>query len=156
MVSAPQQVVRVRPAVRADIPALVRWNQAMALETEQRELDGATLADGVSAVLEDPAKGFYLLAERDGVAVGSLLVTFEWSDWRNAQLWWLQSVYVEPEARQQGVFGALFADLRGRAKTSGVAALRLYVERDNKLAQRVYEGHGMQHSTYLMYALDLV
>lgn len=147
--------LRVRAAVAGDRDRLVAWNAAMARETEGRTLDVATLARGVGAVLDDPGKGYYLVAERAGSPLGGLLVTFEWSDWRNAPLWWLQSVYVEPDARGQGVFRALFAAVRERAEAAGAAALRLYVERGNQRAQRVYQARGMRPSHYLMYALEL-
>lgn len=145
----------VRPARAADLEALVRWNAAMARETEARELPLETLRAGVAAALADPAKGFYLVAELAGTPVGGVLVTFEWSDWRNAPMWWLQSVYVDPAARGRGVFRALFAAVRERAAAAGVASLRLYVERDNRRAQQTYAALGMHHSDYLMYELEL-
>ncbi len=147
--------MRVREAAASDRDRLAGWNAAMARETEGQTLSPARLGAGVQAVLTDPAKGFYLIAEQDGAAVGGLLVTFEWSDWRNAPMWWLQSVYVEPEARGCGVFTALFAAVRERARAAGAAALRLYVERDNKPAQAVYAACSMQPSDYLMYELPL-
>ena len=126
-------------------------NAAMALETENRRLDRATLEQGVRAVLADPARGFYLVAEQGGEPVGCLLVTREWSDWRNADWWWLQSVYVLPEARRRGVFRALHGELRLRAAaTSGVAGLRLYVERHNRHAQATYAALGFAGTDYLM------
>lgn len=147
--------VAVRQASPGDRDRLVEWNAAMALETEQRSLSRQTLEAGVATVLADPGKGFYLIAEREGKPLGGLLVTFEWSDWRNAPMWWLQSVYVEPEGRGQGVFHALYDAVRARAERAGAAALRLYVERDNRLAQKVYEGRGMRPSEYLMYEIAL-
>lgn len=149
------QTIEVRQAIVGDRDRLVEWNAAMAMETEQRSLSRQTLEQGVAAVLADSNKGFYLVAERDGRALGGLLVTYEWSDWRNTSMWWLQSVYVEPDARGQGVFRALFAHVREQAQADGAASLRLYVERDNQLAQKVYEAHRMQPSEYLMYELEL-
>ncbi|WP_329742068.1 GNAT family N-acetyltransferase [Dyella sp. A6] len=141
----------IRLAHAADIPALVAWNAAMAWETEAKRLDPALLAKGVGAVLDEPRRGFYLVAERDGLAVGGLLVTYEWSDWRNGDFWWIQSVYVEPAARRGGVFRALYAEVERRAQTSGAVGLRLYVETENVRAQHTYESLGMQRCHYAMY-----
>lgn len=151
--SAPS--IAVRPATVADRDRLAEWNAAMALETEQRKLSQQVLEQGVQAVLADPGRGFYLIAECDGRALGGLLVTYEWSDWRNTRMWWFQSVYVEPDARGKGVFHALFDKVRELAEADGAAGLRLYVERDNHLAQKVYEARHMRPSEYLMYELDL-
>ena len=141
----------IRPAVPADLPALCAWNAAMARETEGLELDAAVLARGVRAVFEQPQRGFYLVAERDGAAVGGLLVTFEWSDWRCGDYWWIQSVYVAPAARRGGVFRALHAEVARRARAAGAARLRLYVEIDNRRAQATYERLGMRRCHYAMY-----
>ncbi|HEX7731957.1 MAG TPA: GNAT family N-acetyltransferase [Rhodanobacter sp.] len=141
----------IRPAAVADIPALCAWNLAMARETEGLELDPAVLERGVRGVFEQPQRGFYLVGERDGVAVGGLLVTREWSDWRNGDYWWIQSVYVVPEARRDGVFRALYAEVERRARAARAASLRLYVEAANERAQRTYAGLGMRPSHYAMY-----
>jgi GNAT superfamily N-acetyltransferase len=141
----------IRAAAVADIPVLCAWNAAMARETEGLELDPAVLECGVRGVFERPQRGFYLVAERDGVAVGGLLVTFEWSDWRNGDYWWVQSVYVLPEARRDGVFRALYADVERRARAAGAASLRLYVETENRRAQATYERLGMHPCHYAMY-----
>lgn len=141
----------IRPAALADIPALCAWNLAMARETEGLELDPAVLERGVAGVFEQPQRGFYLVAERGGVALGGLLVTREWSDWRNGDYWWIQSVYVLPEARRDGVFRALYAEVERRARAAGAASLRLYVEAANRRAQQTYAGLGMRPSHYAMY-----
>ena len=141
----------IRPAAVADVPALCAWNLAMARETEGLELDPAVLERGVHGVFEQPQRGFYLVAERAGVALGGLLVTREWSDWRNADYWWIQSVYVSPEARRDGVFRALYAEVERRARAAGAASLRLYVEAAKRRAQQTYAGLGMQPSHYAMY-----
>jgi GNAT superfamily N-acetyltransferase len=141
----------IRPATRADVPHLVDWNAAMALETEGKALDRAVLARGVEGVFDDPRRGFYLVAERDGAAVGSLLVTYEWSDWRCGDFWWIQSVYVVPGVRRGGVFRTLYAAARERARSAGAVGLRLYVETENHRAQRTYAGLGMAQCHYLMY-----
>ena len=145
----------IRAARPADLPELVAWNAAMAWETEHRRLDRDTLQRGVAGVFEQPRRGFYLVAERDGVAVGSLLVTYEWSDWRDGDFWWIQSVYVSPDARRGGVFRALYAAVAQRAAAAGAVGVRLYVETENQRAQATYEGLGMQRSHYAMYEAAL-
>ncbi len=141
--------VIVRPAVMEDADTMVRFNLRMALETEDKQLDPAVLASGVEAVLRDPALGFYRIADVEGKAVGSLLVTFEWSDWRNGMFWWVQSVYVTPEHRRRGVFRALYEDVRKQAKsTPRVCGCRLYVEQDNAAAQATYARLGLTETKY--------
>jgi GNAT superfamily N-acetyltransferase len=147
----PKMPLSIRPAAVADIPALCAWNAAMARETEGLALDPAVLERGVRGVFEQPQRGFYLVAERDGAALGGLLVTYEWSDWRNGDYWWIQSVYVVPEARRDGVFRALYAEVERRARAAGAASLRLYVETANRRAQQTYAGLGMRPSHYAMY-----
>ncbi|UGB45556.1 GNAT family N-acetyltransferase [Frateuria edaphi] len=141
----------IRLATRADIPNLVDWNAAMAQETEAKTLDRAMLARGVEGVFDEPRRGFYLLAERNGMPVGSLLVTYEWSDWRCGDFWWIQSVYVVPAARRGGVFRALYAAVRDKARAAGAVGLRLYVETENQRAQRTYAELGMEPCHYFMY-----
>src|ERR1041384_2893611 len=106
----------IRQAATRDVDTIARNNTALARESEGKQLDAATTA---RAVLEDPSKGFYLVAERGGVAVGQLMITFEWSDWRNATFWWIHSVYVDPSARRTGVFRALYDSILSRAKSRG-------------------------------------
>ncbi|MEO6968148.1 MAG: GNAT family N-acetyltransferase [Rhodanobacteraceae bacterium] len=144
--------ITIRDATRTDISFLAECNGAMASETEHKMLDRDVLKRGVSAVFDDPRRGFYLVAERDGEPTGCLLITFEWSDWRNGDWWWLQSVYVIPEARRGGVFRALYAEVERRARgASGVIGLRLYVERDNARAQQTYATLGMDEESYRMF-----
>lgn len=138
----------IRPARPADAPFIVDANCRMALETEDLALDRATVELGVAAVLQDSTNGLYFLAEQDGRPVGQLMVTFEWSDWRNGNLWWLQSVYVVPEFRRRGVFTALYQHLRTLAEQSGAAGVRLYVEENNTIAQQTYRRLGMDMSHY--------
>jgi ribosomal protein S18 acetylase RimI-like enzyme len=145
----------IRPATRADIPALAAWNAAMAWETETKRLDPEVLARGVAGVFDEPRRGFYLVAERDGAAVGGLLVTYEWSDWRDGDFWWIQSVYVAPAARRGGVFRLLHAEVVRRAREAGAVGVRLYVETENQRAQATYEGLGMQRCHYFMYEQSL-
>jgi GNAT superfamily N-acetyltransferase len=140
----------IREATIPDIPFLVECNTAMALETEHKALDHDTLERGTHAVFIDPHHGFYLVAEQDGKLAGCLLVTYEWSDWRNGDWWWIQSVYVSVNARRHGVFRALYAETERRARAAGAAGLRLYVERENTRARQTYAALGMQEEPYRM------
>jgi GNAT superfamily N-acetyltransferase len=146
----------IRPATAADVPMLVECNLAMARETEHKALDRGVVTRGTRAVLEDIRRGFYLVAERDGNVVGCLLITYEWSDWRNGDWWWFQSVYVVPAARRSGVFRTLFAEVERRAREAGAVGLRLYVERDNARALRTYRLLGMEEEPYRMLRLGFV
>jgi GNAT superfamily N-acetyltransferase len=144
----PERMV-IRAADRRDLAVLAAYNLALAWETEQKRLDPATVEAGVEALLGDPQRGFYTVAEIEGQVVGQVLITFEWSDWRNGWFWWLQSVYVQPAFRRRGVFRALVEHLEERARREGhVVGLRLYVERDNRAAQAVYAALGLQPTTY--------
>jgi GNAT superfamily N-acetyltransferase len=146
----------VRAATLADVPSLVRFNRAMARETEALTLDPTLLEAGVGAVLADSARGFYLVCELEGRMAGSLMVTPEWSDWRNAWIWWIQSVYVEPECRRRGVYRALHGAVVERAQQAGdVRGVRLYVERENHGAQDTYAALGMSRSRYDLFEVDL-
>ena len=149
--------ILIRRATLADAEAIAEYNAAIARETESLELDRERLWQGVEAVLRDPAKGFYTVAEADGQVVGQMMVTFEWSDWRNATFWWLQSVYVQPEFRQQGVYRRLYEHVLEEAKArNDICGLRLYVSKENQIAQRVYERLGLQPAPYAMYEVDFV
>ena len=142
----------IRSASTDDISDIAQFNIAMAQETEERQLDPETIQSGVSGVIQNHAHGFYLIAERDQVAVGSLLITFEWSDWRNGTLWWIQSVYVKPEHRRTGVFKALYDAVIARAQAArSVRGIRLYVEQENLDAQSVYQKLSMQKTPYQMF-----
>ena len=144
--------VKVRIALPTDAPILVAYNLEMARETEGKNLDPVTLTSGVKAVLDDTKRGFYLVAEISGSVVGSLMITTEWSDWRNGNFWWIQSVFVTPENRKLGVFSALLEEARRRAlDLEGVCGCRLYVERENTTAQEVYLRRGFQETHYLLF-----
>lgn len=144
--------MKIRLASVHDLDSLVDFNQAMAAETEGKRLDPETLRNGVAAVFGDPNKGFYVVAEEDGAILGGLMVTFEWSDWRNAWFWWIQSVYVVPEARGRRIYASLYEFVKDRAREHGnVCGFRLYVEHDNDKAMKVYERVGMKASHYRMY-----
>ncbi len=146
----------IRIAREEDIPALVEFNQAMAFETEYKTLDEAVLTAGVSAVFGDGSKGFYIVAEESGTVAAGLMVTTEWSDWRNGWFWWIQSVYVRPQHRGGGLYGKMYEFVKVQASTAGnVCGFRLYVEKDNLKAQRVYEKLGMDQTYYLMYEQEM-
>ena len=144
--------ISIRVANIQDVAALVDFNQSMALETENKKLDSAILSKGVGALIADPNKGFYLVAEQNSQVVGSLMVTTEWSDWRNAVFWWIQSVYIVPQSRRQGIYALLYTKVKELAQQNGnICGFRLYVEKENTIAQRTYEAMGMEQSHYLMY-----
>lgn len=146
------EALQVRMATVSDRDAFVRFNRAMALETENKELNEKLVGPGVAAVFDHPARGFYVVAQCADDIVAALMVTFEWSDWRNASFWWIQSVYVVPRFRRRGLYRRLYDFVRERARSEGgVCGFRLYVEKNNLTAQRVYESLGMSASDYLMY-----
>ncbi|WP_417761411.1 GNAT family N-acetyltransferase [Shewanella sp.] len=142
----------IRKGRQQDLADIVAFNQAMAFETEGLELDAATLERGVQTLLEQPTRGFYLVAEQHGEIAASLMVTFEWSDWRAKDYYWIQSVYVKPAFRRQGLYRALYQQVKQLAADNGSAAsFRLYVEHDNLVAQSTYQALGMEQSHYLMF-----
>jgi ribosomal protein S18 acetylase RimI-like enzyme len=145
----------LRCADPRDLDVLVEFNAAMAMETEALSLDRERLRAGVAALLADPAKGRYRLAERAGEVVGALMLTREWSDWRCGDWWWIQSVYVRADARRAGVFRALFDSVAVEARAdAGVCGLRLYVERDNLRAQATYRALGMDETHYRLFEIS--
>jgi ribosomal protein S18 acetylase RimI-like enzyme len=144
--------MNIRIAEARDTASLVAFNQAMALETEGKSLDGDVLTSGVSAIFSDGKKGFYAVAEDGETIAGGLMVTFEWSDWRNAWFWWIQSVYILPEYRGQSIYSKLYDFVKARALEQGnVCGFRLYVEKENEHAQAVYKKLGMDETYYLMF-----
>jgi len=147
----------VRSAGADDAPAIVAYNLALALESEELALDADAVARGVAHVFMDPSRGRYLVAEADGVMIGQLMLTWEWSDWRDGTFWWIQSVYVAPEHRGQGVFKSLFQEVIRQSYESDddVCGIRLYVERDNATAQRTYAQLGMHETAYRLMELVL-
>jgi ribosomal protein S18 acetylase RimI-like enzyme len=148
--------VRIRDARPTDQEFLACGNEAMALETEHKRLDPPTIRRGVAAVFENPGHGRYFIAEdASGNPVGQLMITYEWSDWRNGQFWWIQSVHVLPAARRTGVFRALYDHIDALARsTPGVIGLRLYVEAENATALRTYERCGMHDGGYRIMEVD--
>jgi GNAT superfamily N-acetyltransferase len=149
--------IRVRLATAEDAEFLVRGNAEMALETEELSLDLDRLRDGVHAVFEQPSRGVYYVAEVDGRRAGQMMITYEWSDWRNGVFWWIQSVHVEKQFRRQGVFRAIYRHVESRAKaTPGICGLRLYVENSNSRGQSTYESVGMTRTAYQLFETDFV
>lgn len=149
------QRISVRRVLPEDAGILAEFNAAMAMETEGKELDRERLLRGVRSLMEHPEYGFYLLAFHDGRAVGGLMITYEWSDWRNGLFWWIQSVYIRPEYRRQGIYRTLHSHVREQAKADpNVCGLRLYVDKENEAAQQTYQSLGMEHATYHMYEED--
>jgi GNAT superfamily N-acetyltransferase len=150
--AAPGGGTLVRAARPDDADLLIDFQERLARETEELALDREALGRGVRAVFDDPGLGEYWVAEQGGKVVGCLLVTREWSDWRNGTVLWITSVYVLPEARRGGVFQALYQQLRDRVDTTpGLAGLRLYVSAHNRRARAIYRRLGMSRSAYLLY-----
>jgi GNAT superfamily N-acetyltransferase len=144
-------MVIIRQATPADAPAIMDFQLKMAWETEKMALDKETVSKGVNAVFGDLAHGQYYVADAEGRVVSSLLITYEWSDWRNCNVWWFQSVYVIPEFRRQGIFRKMYAFIKDKAEKEGVAGLRLYVETKNTSAKKTYEALGMNSEHYDFY-----
>lgn len=151
MVKKKPEIV-VRRATLDDSGILSQFNMSMAKETEGRRLDQTTVHAGVKQLFLDSQQGFYLMAEISGSACGSLMITYEWSDWRNGLFWWIQSVYVEPAARRNGVFTALYQCVKQMAQDDASACgLRLYMEQDNLPARAVYMAMGMETTPYQVF-----
>jgi GNAT superfamily N-acetyltransferase len=144
--------ISVRLGEVKDVEVLAQANIAMAWETEQKHLDPATIVRGVRTVLSNPQHGFYVIAMKDGQIAGSLMVTFEWSDWRSALIWWIQSLYVQPAFRRCGVFRRLYEFVEARAaQEPDVCGIRLYVQQSNHIAKQAYADAGMRQTTYRIY-----
>jgi ribosomal protein S18 acetylase RimI-like enzyme len=149
--------IQVRKAVADDWEVIARFNRAMAMETEKKELPLPIITAGVQAVFRNPGYGFYAVAEIDKNIVGCLMVTPEWSDWRNGVFWWIQSVYVQPELRKQGVYRALYEFVKNAAQENPeVCGFRLYVEKENLRAQKTYRALGMEETAYRLYEETLL
>ena len=145
----------IRLGEASDIAALVNFNRAMARETEAKELDSKVLTAGIENLLKNKQHGFYVVAQQTRGAqcevIGSLMVTYEWSDWRNGLFWCIQSVYIKPEFRRRGIYSRLYEFVKETASAQGVCGFRLYVEKENRIAQETYEKLGMAESHYVMY-----
>lgn len=146
----------IRPATIADLTTITEFNILMAFETEQLVLDRSRVVDGVRAVLTDPSKGRYIVAVHNGTVVGQLMVTYEWSDWRNGMFWWIQSVYVEAAFRGKKIFSQLYEHIKHDAQENNSCGIRLYVEEENTTAQQTYKKLGMVLTPYEMMEDDFV
>ncbi len=144
-------MITIRRAHPNDAATIISFQQAMAMETEGLELRSEVITGGVMAVFNDNHKGEYYVAEENGAIVASLMITYEWSDWRNANIWWFQSVYVIPEYRRKGVFRMMYDHVKKEGIAQGIAGLRLYVESENLRAQKTYEAMGMNGAHYRMF-----
>ena len=143
---------KIRLAKIDDSLAIAAFQLKMAIETENLQLEAETVGKGVNAVFEKPGFGQYFVAEKDGQIIASMLTTFEWSDWRNAQVWWLQSVYVIPEFRRQGIFKRMYDFVKILAENeANVGGIRLYVDKTNVRAQQVYKVVGMNGEHYQVF-----
>ena len=145
-------MITIRRAAPADIDRIVELQLAMAAETESLQLDRATVTKAVAAIFDDPAKGAYYVAAEDDVVLAVMLTIPEWSDWRNATVIWIHSLYVIPDARCKGIFKQMYLQLKNRVLASpDLAGLRLFVDKDNLHAQKVYEKLGMNRDHYRLY-----
>ena len=144
-------MITIRKAIPEDASVIIDFQQKMAWETERMTLAPEIIYKGVNAVFTDPLRGKYWVAEEKGNVVASLLITFEWSDWRNCFVWWIQSVYVLPEFRRIGIFRSMYLHIKEQAVKDGIPGLRLYVETNNIPAQNTYEALGMSSIHYKMY-----
>jgi ribosomal protein S18 acetylase RimI-like enzyme len=145
-------MITIRKATVADIPSLVAFQQKLAQETENVTLDSAILHKGMQAMFDDPSKGFYNVVEDNGVVIGCHMITYEWSDWRNGLVWWLQSVYVIESYRKQGIFKLMYENIvRIIQNDPSLIGLRLYVDKSNARAMKVYESMGMNGEHYTVY-----
>lgn len=142
----------IRQANETDSSSIVEFQLAMAMETEQLQLNEPTVEKGVAAVFADSSKGIYYVAEKNGQVVGSLLTTFEWSDWRNGTVLWIQSVYVRPEFRKRSIFSRLYKHIQDLVSSNhDLRGIRLYADKTNTSAHGVYEHLGMTAEHYRMY-----
>ena len=147
--------LNTRKGAISDIEIIVQFQKNMALETEEKILLESSIRSGVTEVIGDEQKGTYLVAEHEDKIIGSLLITYEWSDWRNGWFWWIQSVYVKKEWRRKGVYSHLYDEVKKLSLNEGnVCGIRLYVEKENKIAQTVYKNLGMYDTKYLLYETE--
>jgi GNAT superfamily N-acetyltransferase len=144
-------MISIRIARPEDAHVIIDFQQKMAWETENINLPAEKITGGVNEVFTNPIRGQYWVSEEDGIVVASLLITYEWSDWRNTNVWWLQSVFVIPAYRRRGIFRLMYSHIKKEAEKQSVAGLRLYVETNNTRAQKTYEALGMKSEHYTMY-----
>ncbi len=149
--------VVIRPAAAADIPVIVAFSKAMALETEGKTLADERITRGVTDLIHKPELGFYIVAEADTRVVAQLMITYEWSDWRDGVFWWIQSVYVAPAHRRRGLYKRMYAYIQDKARRDpSVCGIRLYVDKNNSTAKKTYETLGMALAHYDLYEVDFV
>ncbi|MBL7995708.1 GNAT family N-acetyltransferase [bacterium] len=148
--------ITIRLAKKTDLQVLVSYNQKMAKETENKQLDDAVLRQGVANLFDQPQYGFYGVAEFAESIVGQLMITYEWSDWRNGLFWWIQSVYVHPDFRGKGIFRQMYEFILAESSKHPVCGIRLYVDKDNVNAKITYQKCGMAISHYDMYETEFV
>ena len=149
-------MIHTRLSNEHDAPVIAEFQIEMAKETEDLDLERTTVADGVFSVFRDPQKGKYYVATEKDEIVASMLITQEWSDWRNSWFWWVQSVYVEKSHRRKGIYSHLYNEVISKCKKSEQTyGIRLYVEKENKIAQKVYSDLGMRETNYLLYETHL-
>ena len=147
--------MNIRKALNKDIDVIARYNYNLAYETENKILDMNILTRGVEAIIKDENKGIYHVCEINGEVVGQIMYTFEWSDWRNGTFLWIQSVYVNKEFREMGVFKALYKFIRDIADNdNNICGIRLYVEKENTIAKKTYKNIGMKECNYYIYEYD--
>jgi len=145
----------IRKAEESDVEIIAEYNCKMAMETEDLKLDKEIVLKGVSHALNDSSKAEYYLYEIDGMVVGQLMITKEWSDWRDGDFWWIQSVYVDNNYRRKGIFRALYNHVEKLVQEDPLACgIRLYVEKNNERAQHTYKKMGMEESHYLLYEVE--
>ena len=145
-------MIEIRQAVSSDVETIARFNIALCRESESRELDPVTVAGGVRRFVSEPKRGRYFVAVIDGEVVGQTAHTFEWSDWRNGEIWWIQSVYVHPHFRSRGVFRALFAHIKELGEADlDCCGIRLYMERENETARESYRRLGFSETGYVVF-----
>lgn len=138
-----------------DIDCIVQFQADMAMESEGCVLNKEKVTKGVTAAMLDDSKGIYWVAKYEGRTIGSLMITREWSDWNNEWYWWIQSVYVTPEYRKQGVYKAMYQKVKDAAKENNVSQIRLYADKTNLSAQKAYQSLGMHKSHYLMFEEEI-
>jgi GNAT superfamily N-acetyltransferase len=142
----------IRIATKNDAPTIIEFNKRLAFETERLILDDIKITTGVTTIINDSSKGVYYVYEFEGKVIAQLLITFEYSDWRNANIWWIQSVYVDSNFRRQGYFQLLYQHVKNIVDSNPqIAGLRLYVEKANTTAQKTYTRLGMNESYYNLY-----
>lgn len=145
-------MIEIRQAASTDVDTIARYNVALCRETEGRELDPATVTNGVKRFVSECHRGRYFVAVINGEVVGQTAYTFEWSDWRNGEIWWIQSVYVHPDFRSQGVFRTLFMHIKELAEADAdCCGIRLYMEQENKTARESYRRLGFSETGYVVF-----